>query len=526
MPLKKAPYVPAIIAVMFTLALLLASCSGEQSERGSGSKEVDEDQSSEAGSGEDQGSSGSGSDLQASLVPITHLTSTQENISTDELSRIPELAVPRESQDAAGGLLGNSEFEDFDSAGAVVDYVSQTPGATGLVPWDKVDPRVKALTVDGVSLLDPDAVDPESYPLRTGTVPDPEELRKVVGAGDIVLDRGEPFAVFEEGRGIDFPLDGGYAAITGRELVPNPYSESDLVYQFDAERRGEAGAVKEYLRNADLTLANFENPVLENAMYHPEATTFNGDLRLLPILNQGGIDGVTLGNNHIMDAGAPGLEETLGHLDDAGISHAGAGEDLDTSREPMIFDVGGMKVGVLSYQGVPSYEWAWATDTSPGTAPLQEDVMREDIQKLRPEVDFLIVMPHWGIEYTTPPEPEQVELAHAVVDAGADLIIGDHAHWAKGIEMYEGKPIFYGTGNFLFDQNWSEATSIGIFADVVLYEDRAIQARPVPFIILDRSQPNFLVPEAGGQRTLNSIFSASPGPEFAAYKGSPSGDSE
>jgi poly-gamma-glutamate capsule biosynthesis protein CapA/YwtB (metallophosphatase superfamily) len=511
---------------MIVLALLLVSCSGEQSEKGSDGEEVDEDQSRETGSGEVQESSGSDSELQASLVPIAHLTSTQENISTDELSRTPDLAVPRGSQEAAGELLGRSEFEDFGPADAVMDYVSQTPHATGLVPWEEVDPRVKALAVDGASLLDPAAADPEGYPLRTGSVPDPEELRKVVGAGDIVLDRGQPFAVFEEGRGIDFPLDGGYAAITGRALVPNPYSESEHVYQFDAERRGEAGAVKEYLRNADLTLANFENPVLENATYHPEDPTFNGDLRLLPILNQGGIDGVTLGNNHILDAGAPGLEETLGHLDDAGISHAGAGENLDTSREPMIFEVGGMKIGVLSYQGVPSYEWAWATETSPGTAPLQEDVMREDIQKLRPEVDFLIVMPHWGIEYTTPPEPEQVELAHAVVDAGADLIIGDHAHWAKGIEMYEGKPIFYGTGNFLFDQSWSEATSTGIFADVVLYEDRAIQARPVPFIILDRSQPNFLVPEAGGQRALNTIFSASQGPEFAAYEGSPSGDSE
>jgi hypothetical protein len=523
--LKKIFCVPSLIAAMILLALLLVSCSGEQSEKGSAGEGVDEDRSSDTGSRGVQGSSGSGSELQASLVPIAHLTSTRETISTDELSQTPDLAVPRESQEAAGELLGRSEFEDFGPVDAVMDYVSQTPEATGLVPWEQVDPRVKAMAVDGVSLLDP-AAGPEGYTLRSGTVPNPEELRKVVGAGDIVLDRGQPFAVFEEGRGIDFPLDGGYAAITGREHVPNPYSESELVYQFDAERRGEEGAVKEYLRNADLTLANFENPVLENATYHPEDPTFNGDLRLLPILNQGGIDGVTLGNNHILDAGAPGLEETLGHLDDAGISHAGAGEDLDTSREPMIFDVGGMNIGVLSYQGVPSYEWAWATETSPGTAPLQEEVMREDIQKLRPEVDFLIVMPHWGIEYTTPPEPEQVELAHAVVDAGADLIIGDHAHWAKGIEMYEGKPIFYGTGNFLFDQSWSEATSTGIFADVVLYEDRAIQARPVPFIILDRSQPNFLVPEAGGQRALNTIFSASPGPEFAAYEGSPSGNSE
>jgi poly-gamma-glutamate synthesis protein (capsule biosynthesis protein) len=219
-----------------------------------------------------------------------------------------------------------------------------------------------------------------------------------------------------------------------------------------------------------------------------------------------------------LDAGFQGLEETLGHLDDAGISYAGAGTDLDATREPMIFDLGGIEVGVLSYQNVPSYEWAWAAETTPGTAPLQEDIVREDIERLRSEVDLLVVMPHWGIEYTAPPDPEQVELAHAMVDAGADLIVGNHAHWAKGIEIYDGKPVFYGTGNFLFDQSWSEETSTGIFADVVLYENRVVQARPVPFIILDRSQPNFLVRDALGEKALNTIFSASLGPELEAYE--------
>jgi poly-gamma-glutamate synthesis protein (capsule biosynthesis protein) len=92
--------------------------------------------------------------------------------------------------------------------------------------------------------------------------------------------------------------------------------------------------------------------------------------------------------------------------------------------------------------------------------------------------------------------------------------------------MYRGKPIFYSVGNFLFDQSWSEETSTGIFADITLYGDRVVQTRPIPFIILDRSQPNFLVPEAGGKRALDTIFSASLGPEFEAYKGSPANDSE
>ena len=520
--MRGALRVPLAIAALVVLALLSGSCSAGQSGPGAGGENADGANSGKAA----QPSADNRADLQSSLVPIVHLTSTLENMTRGELAQTPELAVSGESREEAGELLGRSEFEDFDSTGAVLDYVSRTPEAVGLVSWDAVDPRVKALAVDGVSLLKPGAVDQESYPLKSGNteVPDPGELRKIVVGGDIVLDRGQPFAVFEEGRGMSFPLDGGYAAITGRVLVPNPYSESELVHQFDAERQGEGGEMREYLRGADLALANFENPVIENAVYHPDATTFNGDLRLLPILNDAGIDGVTLGNNHILDAGPQGLEETLGHLDDAGIAHAGAGMNLDDSREPMIFDLGGMKIGVLSYQGVPSYEWAWATENLPGTAPLEEGAVREDIQRLRAGVDLLVVMPHWGIEYTAPPEPEQIELAHAMMDAGADLVVGDHAHWPKGMELYGGKPIFYGTGNFLFDQSWSEETSTGIFADVVLYGDRVIQASPVPFIILDRSQPNFLVRDALGERAFETIFSVSLGPEFEAYGAAPAPD--
>ncbi len=96
--------------------------------------------------------------------------------------------------------------------------------------------------------------------------------------------------------------------------------------------------------------------------------------------------------------------------------------------------------------------------------------------------------------------------------------MGGHAHWPKGMEVYGGKPVFYGTGNFLFDQYWSEETSTGIFAEITLYEDRVIQARPVPFIILDQAQPNFLLPRAGENRALNRIYAASLGPEFEAYK--------
>jgi len=515
------PVMTAVIAVMVSLLPLLVACSSERSKNQSeGIRRPGEGQQAGATRGGQTGNgaqSSNSSESQAALVPIAHLSSTVDDVSMEELSGARGLAVGRGYRDEAAGLLDSSRFESFDSDEAVIDHVSRTPDALGLVPWNEVGPRVKALSVDGKALLGQKSSG--DYPLRPegATVPDPEKLRRVVVGGDIVLDRGQYYTVIQKGMGIDFPLDGGYAAVTSRVPEQSAYSETGIIHQFTAERTGRAGAMREYLSGADLTLANFENPVIRDAVYHPDATTFTGDLRLMPVLDQAGVDGVTLGNNHILDAGTTGVGETIKHLDDAGIAHAGAGRDLEEAREPMVFDLGGTKIGVLSYMGVPSYDWAWATRTAPGTAPLLENVMEEDIKRLRPKVDLILVMPHWGKEYIATPERFQVDFAHAAMDAGADLLIGGHAHWPKGIEVYKGKPIFYGVGNFLLDQSWSEETSTAIFAEITLYGDDVIQTRPVPFIILDRAQPNFLVPGAGGDRALRKVFAASLGPEFEAH---------
>ncbi len=516
----RAALLITMIAAIFSLSALPIACSSEGSKGHSEAGGAAHGKQTGGAGSTDKPSKGAGSSAApAALVPIAHLSSTLDGVSMEDLSRARGLAVARGSREEAGKLIGRSEFESFDSADAVIDHVSKTPGALGLVPWDEVGPRVKALPVDGKSLLDPDEAGSEGYPLRPEgtTVPDPRKLRRMVVGGDIVFDRGQNYMVIQKGMGVDFPLDGGYAAVTSRVAEQSPYSETGIIHQFTAVRTGGQGAVRKYLSGADLTLANFENPVIRGAVWHPDAPSFTGDLRLMPELDQAGIDGVTLGNNHILDAGTTGLQETMGHLNDAGIAHAGAGMDLAQARKPMIFERGKTKIGVLSYQGVPYYRWAWATKTTPGTTPLLQKVMEEDIKRLRPKVDLLVVMPHWGIEYLATPEPKQVRLAHAAIDAGADIVIGDHAHWAKGIEMYEGKPIYYGVGNFLFDQSWSEETSTGIFAEITLYEDQVIQTRPVPFIVLDYAQPNFLTPEGGGNRELRKIFAASIGPEFESY---------
>ncbi|MBV9453306.1 MAG: hypothetical protein JOZ19_04190 [Rubrobacter sp.] len=118
--------------------------------------------------------------------------------------------------------------------------MSQPPEAVGLIPWDKADPGVKAIAVNGEPLLEPGTADLESYRLKrvSPSGPDTQKLRLIVVAGHVVMDRGMSYMVFDQERGIDFPLDDGYAAVAARVPEPNQASEFGIIHQFNAEHRG------------------------------------------------------------------------------------------------------------------------------------------------------------------------------------------------------------------------------------------------------------------------------------------------
>ncbi|HEY6012764.1 MAG TPA: CapA family protein, partial [Candidatus Limnocylindrales bacterium] len=122
-----------------------------------------------------------------------------------------------------------------------------------------------------------------------------------------------------------------------------------------------------------------------------------------------------------------------------------------------------------------------------------------------------IVFPHWGIEYRNKPFEAQQRLARDIIDAGADMIIGNHAHWAGAVEIYKGKPIWYALGNFVFDQTWSEPTMEGITLELTFRGATLAQVRIRPHIILDKAQPNFMDPAGDGKVVLGQVYSASKG---------------
>ena len=306
-------------------------------------------------------------------------------------------------------------------------------------------------------------------------------------------------------KGVDFPFDGGTADITGRTCC------SGLGWEVPTTKRtGEAGAMRDLLQNADLAIANFENPAPDSFRYHTSGTVFSADPKLIKGLANAGIDWVSLANNHIGDAGRNGILQTIANLADYGIKSGGAGKDAKTARRPTILDAGGTKVGIIAYDTIaPGYR---AGTTKPGSASFTVENVKSDVKKARDAgAQVVIVFPHWGTEYDPTPFAGQQNLAHAAIDAGADLVIGNHAHWAGAVEVYDGKPIWYALGNFVFDQTWSEPTMEGMTLELTFDGPTLVQARMRPHIILDKSQPNFLDPAGDGRVVLGQVYDASKG---------------
>jgi Bacterial capsule synthesis protein PGA_cap len=195
-------------------------------------------------------------------------------------------------------------------------------------------------------------------------------------------------------------------------------------------------------------------------------------------LRLGHYDVLTFASNHLLDLGPDVLMETLGVLRDLGFVVVGAGANIEEARRPAFIERSGVTFGFLAYCSVlrPNYEagptsagaapmrahthyyqvdWKPATAPKIVTFPFRDDLaaLVDDVRRAKARCDFLTVSMHWGLNGVTGTIPEyEIDVAHAAIDAGADVIHGSGPHRLKGIEVYKGRPIFYSLGNFCFDQ--------------------------------------------------------------------------
>lgn len=212
---------------------------------------------------------------------------------------------------------------------------------------------------------------------------------------------------------------------------------------------------------AAVAFGNLESPLTKRNTRVPTKGPAGGEIFLKGnpdftfILTEAGFDVLSLANNHIMDYGPEGLADTIHYVEREQIKHVGAGADLAAALNPAEVDVDGFKIHFLAFNAVPPAEYNAAAG-KPGVAPLDEGVVTSAVAASAAKANLVVASLHWGDEGMFYPSAEQKRLAHKIVDAGADVVVGHHPHVLQGVETYEGAIIAYSLGNFLFDTRFPE----------------------------------------------------------------------
>lgn len=213
----------------------------------------------------------------------------------------------------------------------------------------------------------------------------------------------------------------------------------------------------DYLAGFDLTVGNLECAVSTLGQATPgKQYTFEATPQGFTRLVAAGFDIVSVANNHSGDYGKAAFSDMLAKLPTYNITPLGGGANLTAAHTPVIKTVHSTRIGFLAYCEIQPNSFA-ATATAPGHAWLDPTLMQADIKALRAQVDFLVVFTHWGIEYQLNQDADQRAMAHLAVDSGADFVVGAHPHVIQPSETYNGKPIVYSLGNFVFDEMWGDA---------------------------------------------------------------------
>jgi len=206
--------------------------------------------------------------------------------------------------------------------------------------------------------------------------------------------------------------------------------------------------VRDLFHAADLRVLNLETVISAGVLPEPgRSHVFNGAPDNLRVLEELGVQAAMLANNHAMDLGAAGLEQTQKHLAARKILFAGAGKDPVAALSAVFFRAGKIRIALLSGTEIGD-ERMWAADGRPGTA--RGSMLPAAVAQVRPLVDHVIVNVHWGSEYHPYASPEQIALARQLVRAGASAVVGHHSHALQGVESGPGYVVAYSLGNFLF----------------------------------------------------------------------------
>lgn len=233
--------------------------------------------------------------------------------------------------------------------------------------------------------------------------------------------------------------------------------------------------------NLETALSNSGQPVLD------KEHTFRSNPRLAPFMKKYNFTAMSIANNHTLDYGRAAFVETMKNLKENGISYGGGGHNKKEAAEGVIIEKKGLKIGFIAFTSViPNVDW-YAGEKRPGIIgayKVHEAEVLAAVSGLDSKCDILVVSVHWGKEGTATVREREAELAHKLVDAGAEVVMGHHPHVVQSFELYKDKLILYSLGNFIFTTSYSEISNKTMLATARFDKSGRIKAvEAVPGII-------------------------------------------
>ena len=242
------------------------------------------------------------------------------------------------------------------------------------------------------------------------------------------------------------------------------------------------GEVLPYTKKAELSIVNLEAPVVEHKAKGIDkcGPCLKGISKSVDAIKYAGFDVATLANNHFYDYGEIGVEDTLHACREKGITTIGGGKNLQEASQTAYFEVAGKTLAVIN---CCEHEFSIATEATGGANPLNPIQQFYAIQDARRKADHVLVIVHGGHEHYQLPSPRMKETYRFFIDAGADAVVNHHQHCYTGYEVYNGKPIYYGLGNFCFDRG-EQASKIWQEGYMVMLDmtDDSISFELIPYV--------------------------------------------
>lgn len=269
-----------------------------------------------------------------------------------------------------------------------------------------------------------------------------------------------------------------------RNIARLAEKNNDFAFPFDT--------ISSFLSGFDLRVANLEGGFTNfpSESVKNNITRFTFSPKFLDALRKN-IDVVSLANNHSKDFGVDGFDQTRTYLDSSEILHFG-NYDNTSNLLSVVVEKNGIRIAFVGYHALVGRG---------------EQAVLDEISKIKSDADFVIVVPHWGIEYRGNASPDQIRLAHLFIDAGADAVIGAHPHVIEPIEIYNNKLILYSMGNFIFDQYFSAQTQEALLVslDITKRDDDILSVYHFHPLQIDSTSRPALADDAHRSRILSDL---------------------